>query len=374
MPTLASGDVATALSIAVEAAKDEKKSVCVVYAVHPFDARAAAEGAKAAANLAIALCGEAAAQHLYILPSEANVWGARDMGVDPHLAPGHVDAPSGGMAFADMIDAVRAGTLKAMVVVGDNPLMFGPDRARVEAALSRLELLVVIDSVLTDTAAKAHAVFADVPTYSKAGTFTNAERRVNRLHAAMDALGDARPGSLALIDLANAIGELGSWKYAHPDAVTDEIAEKVAAYERFSSAFGGWGKQHAAGTPTRTERQPVASAEDAREQGYALLTTGRTLYTSLEGAALHSEEADKLHREEFLEVHPADAAALGLRDGDEVVLAGNGTELAVHAKVSGRVMEGVVFLPSYYNGGAVNRLLDRNGAATPVRLQVAAAV
>jgi predicted molibdopterin-dependent oxidoreductase YjgC len=118
----------------------------------------------------------------------------------------------------------------------------------------------------------------------------------------------------------------------------------------------------------------MAAVASAREQGHVLLTTGRTLYTSIEGAALHSEDADKLHREEFLEVHPADAAALGLRDGDEVVLSGSGTELAVQAKVSGRVLEGVVFLPSYYNGGAVNRLLDRNGAATPVRLQVAAAV
>src|SRR5205814_1416663 len=121
--------------------------------------------------------------------------------------------------------------LKAMIVLGDNPLMFAPDRARVERALASLELLIVIDSELTDTAKMAHIVFADVPSYGKTGTYTNGERRVNRMHAAVEALGDARPALLALTDLAGAIGGPETGTYVHPGAGTAEIAVRVPGYE-----------------------------------------------------------------------------------------------------------------------------------------------
>src|SRR5205085_5393165 len=119
----------------------------------------------------------------------------------------------------------------------------------------------------------------------------------------------------------DSIGGPGTWSYAHPDAVTDEISANVPGYERFRSDFGMWGKARAADTPTRFDTQPVsAPAADSSSSGDLLLTTGRTLYTSLEGAALHLPDADKLHREEFVEVHPADVSALRLRDEEEVTL------------------------------------------------------
>jgi predicted molibdopterin-dependent oxidoreductase YjgC len=253
--------------------------------------------------------------------------------------------------------------------------MFAPDRARVERALASLDLLVVIDSVMTDTAKLAHAVLADVPSYGKTGTYANGERRVNRLHAALAALGDARPALLALTDLANAIGDLGAWSYAHPDAVTDEIADNVAGYERYRSSFNLWGKGRAVDLPSKFDVQPVAPLErPAASDGVLTLATSRTLYTSLEGAAVHSPDADKLHREEFVEIHPSDAAALRINDEDEVTLAADAGELIVRCKISGRVQEGMAYLPSYYDGGAINRLLQRDGAPVAVTVKVRAAV
>jgi predicted molibdopterin-dependent oxidoreductase YjgC len=271
-----------------------------------------------------------------------------------------------------MIDAAASGALKALVVVGDNPLMYAPDTARVRAALDKLDVLVVIDSLLTDTAKAAHAVFADVPAYAKTGTYTNAERRVNRMHAALAALGDARPALLALTDLANAIGGEDTWNYAHPDAVTDEIAASVPGYERFRADFAFWGKARASGTASRAEHQPVAPASaPAIASGSLLLTTGRTLYTSIDGSALHQPDADKLHREEFVELHPADAAALHGADEEEVTLVTDNGELTIRCKLSGRVQEGVCFVPAYYDGGAVLALFPRGGAPVPVRVRVA---
>jgi len=353
-------------------AKDPAKVVSIVYAPSPVDAVTAGEGAKAAANLAIALRGERAAESLFVLPTEANVYGARDMGVDPERAPGRVPAAQAGMQFRQMIDAAIDGTLKAMIVVGDNPLMFAPDRARVEQALASLDLLIVIDSVLTDTAKMAHVVFADVPAYAKTGTFTSADHRVSRLHAALDALGDARPALLALTDLAGAIDAPGVWAYAHPDAVTDEIAERVPGYEAFRASYNRWSKTRAAGAATRAERQPVAdTAVAAAANGMVLMTT-RTLYTSLEGAALHAPDADKLHREEFVEIHPADAAAAGIRDEDVITLASDAGEVAVRCKISARTPEGVMHLPAYFDGGAVMRLLAGDGRPVAVRVRAPA--
>lgn len=365
------GDLTRAAEI-LAAARDEKKVVSIIYAPSPVDVMAAANGARAAANLAIALRGERAGESLYVLPTEANVNGARDMGIDPERGPGRAALAQPGMDFAAMVDAALAGTLKAMIVMGDNPAMFAPANGRVRDALAKLDALIVIDGLMTDTAKAAHAVFADVPTYSKTGTFANAERRIDRLHAAMDALGDARPALLALIDLANAIGGAGTWTYAHPDAVTDEIAANVARYERFGAASPFFGKARAFELPTRFDAQPVVTTASSSGDGTMLLTTGRTLYTSLEGAAVRSPDADKLHREEFVEISAADAAAMRLSDGDEVTLASDTGELTLHCQVSDRVLEGVVYVPWYYDGGAINAVLPANGASVPVRVRALA--
>jgi predicted molibdopterin-dependent oxidoreductase YjgC len=374
MPPAGDGDVTRALSI-LEEARDPAKVVSILYAVPRAGEAAARAGAASAARLALALRGDRAAESLFVLPVEANSNGARDMGVDPGRLPGGAAASQAGFTFAQMVDAAIAGNLKAMVVVGDNPLMFAPDSARVRQALASLDLLIVIDSLMTDTAKLAHALFADVPAYGKTGTFSNAERRVNRLHAALDAAGDARPALLALTDLANAVAGADTWAYAHPDAVTDEIAQSVPGYEPFASRSNRWGKARAAvspGTGAVPEAANVSGTTPVPGEGQLVLTTGRTLFTSFEGAAIHAPDADKLHREEFVEIHPADAAAMGIGDEQPITLAGDSAELSVRCKISERVQEGVVFVPAYFDGGAVMTLFPADGSLPLVRVKVAA--
>jgi predicted molibdopterin-dependent oxidoreductase YjgC len=117
--------------------------------------------------------------------------------------------------------------------------------------------------------------------------------------------------------------------------------------------------------------QPVALADVPSTNGRLLLTTARTLFTSLEGASIRSEEADKLHREEFLELNPSDAAALGIGQNRPVILTNGSHEVELSAALTDAVAQGSVFLPLYYDGGLVNRLLSADGAPTTVTVRPA---
>jgi predicted molibdopterin-dependent oxidoreductase YjgC len=252
--------------------------------------------------------------------------------------------------------------------------MFAPATGRVREALGKLDFLLVIDQLLTDTAQQAHVVLADAPTYGKDGTFTNADRRVLRLRAAQAIPGEARPAWETLRELARKVAKRLDTKtrfsYQEAADVTDEIARKVPGYGRFRAyGFFGWGKERAVSDapPEQVALQPVAPlSEPSSGNGEVALLTGRTLYTSLEGAALHSPEADKLHREEGVLINQYDATELGIAMGDEVVLQNGSAALALKATLTTAVPRGAVFVPSYYDGGAVGALLPPENGATAV--------
>jgi len=287
------------------------------------------------------------------------------MGVAPDVGPGREAVGEAGLDFNGIIEGAEKGTIKALVVAGDNPLMFAPGRQRVEEALGKVDFLLVIDQLLTDTARRAHVVLADAPTYGKDGTFTNADRRVQRLRPAQALPGDARPAWQTISELGRRLaGQLGvdaRFEYGQAADVTDEIARKVPGYRRFrASGFLGWGKERTVADtlPKEVALQPVAlPREKASRNGELALLTGRTLYTSLEGAAIHSPEADKLHREEGVLINQYDASELGIATGDEVLLQSGPAELALKATLTTAVPRGAVFVPSYYDGGAVGALL-----------------
>src|SRR5207248_7911949 len=134
-----------------------------------------------------------------------------------------------GLDVTGMLQAAREGRLKALVVAGDNPLLSAPDKEAVRAALSALELLVVIDSVMTDTAALATVVLPDVDVYGKDGTYTPADRRVLRRMAATQPAGDATPAMDVLIGLARRIAPQLDSAFPHstPEHATEEIARVV---------------------------------------------------------------------------------------------------------------------------------------------------
>ena len=363
-----------AAAILREAATDREQEVAVVFAPNPSGVGLAAEAAKGACNIALLLRGREAARSTYLLPTEANVNGARDMGVAPDAGPGRAPLADPGLDCDAIIDSAASGTIKALVVAGDNPLMFAPARQRVQDALAKLDLLVVIDGLLTDTAQRAHVVLADAPTYGKDGTFTNADHRVQRLRAAEAVPGDARPAWETLSQLAKRVAQrLGvdaRFEYEEAADVTEEITRTVAGYDRFHFyGFRGWGKGRAVdeALPGQIALQPVAApAEVSRSNGDVALLTGRTLYTSLEGAALHSPEADKLHREDGVLVNQYDASELGIAMGDQVILRNGAAELSLAATLTTDVPRGAVFVSTYYDGGAVTALLPAANGTTAV--------
>jgi formate dehydrogenase major subunit len=151
----------------------------------------------------------------------------------------------------------------------------------------------------------------------------------------------------------------------------DEIAQLVPLYASATYKEMEPGAQQPLNGlgPSKTELQPV-SATPAGAGGY-VLTTGRGLYTSYEGAAVHSPEADRLHREEFVELNPADAEELGVGDGAEVTLKANGSELTLRARVTAAVQPRTLYVPLHFDGGAVSALFAEGQAVAPVEVAAA---
>jgi predicted molibdopterin-dependent oxidoreductase YjgC len=356
-PTLegvAADGVARALE-ALRAGKAGDGAVAVVFAPNAIGAAIAGDEARAAANLAIAANGDAAAEHLHYLPTDANVHGLADMGVAP---------AEGGKSFPEIIAAAKAGQITALVIHDDNPLLSAPGRADVQAALEAVPTLIVIDSLRSTTAELATVVLAERPFFAKEGTITNADHRILRQRAAGGAQRDEQQGTAILTALANALGD--AMTYAAPIDVMREIAERVPNYATHEAIATAPGTTRALPESQRltANRQPVGAPPPAAEG--LTLVIGRSLFTSWEGSSIHSPDADKLHREEALAVHPQDAADAGLRAGDEAALVAGDVELRVAVRLDDGVGPGWAYLPHYYDGGAAMALLPLEGAASPI--------
>jgi predicted molibdopterin-dependent oxidoreductase YjgC len=357
--TSAPGVDAGALQNAANILKDAGDGeLAVIFAPSPASPALAREGAKAAANVAVLLKGEAAATALHVLPATGNANGIADMGATPG---------NGGKTVSEMV----AGGMKALVIVGDNPVMHLPNQDATTAALQALDALIVIDSLPTDTAKLATVAFADLPAYGKEGTFTTADHRIVELTRGETATGDQRDA----LEILNALGDALATKlgksYLSPGAdaasIMRDAAASISGYEN-----AGPGNRESGRTRTVSgDSIPAGKLQDVNApavptpNGQLVLTSNRTLYTSLDGASIHSEEADKLHREEFLEINPADAANLRIQQNRPVYVSNGTTEVLLSAALTDAVAAGSVFLPFYYDGGIVNRLLTGDNGTIP---------
>jgi anaerobic selenocysteine-containing dehydrogenase len=195
---------------------------------------------------------------------------------------------------------------------------------------------------------------------------------VVRSFAAAGPRGEERPGIEILSALANALG--GIFRYDGAADVTADIAEHVAGYVPFLQVASGRTRVlEAEGVAGTTRLQPVAAAGADAEPGAGLtVLTGRSLFTSWEGASIRSEQADQLHREESAVINPRDAEAAGVRDGDEIVLSDGRHELRIAARFDDGVAPGSVYVPHYYDAGAVMALFPLDGGTAAPRVQVRA--
>ena len=372
---------------AVADREENAHPLSIVYAPVHYGAQHARDVTAILANIAVTCAGENAPEGLFVLPQEANVWGMRDTGGSPDLLPGYrqvgdeaaraemeqlwgapVPSPAG-LTFEDMTADPK---LKALVVMNDNPLMLAPGRSRVRGALEALDLLVVIDSLPTDTAQLGHVVLPDVSPWGKEGTTTGADRRVLRLNAAASPHGEARQGWRILSEfgarLADRLnpGEIRI-HYQSVAEIMEEMAQVIPLYAKASyREMDSGAQQHLDGLgPTKAERQAVSSVTSRNGAGFRLTAT-RSLYTSYEGAAIHSPDADKLHREEHVALNPADATSLGVAQGDSVLLRNGGGELRLKAHVTNAVAPRTAHVPLYYDGAAVAALFDADAPTANV--------
>ncbi len=294
-----------------------------------------------------------------------------------------------GRAYPDIIDGILDGTIRGLWVIGTNPPVSFPNRDRLEAALARLDLLVVQDGFHTPTTALAHVVLPAAIWGEKDGTYTNSERRVSRVRKAVDPPGLARSD----FDIFMAVAEhLGCSKRLFPNWETpaDAFAEwaRVSAgrpcdyggmsYQALESSGGvqwpcpaegaqpgGTARLYADGVfRTQTGRArlfPVAPAPISEGPSAAfplVLNTGRTVehwHTRTKTGRVSVLEA--LAPEAWVEVSPADARRLGLTAGDRATVSSSrGSIDSVLVRVTATIREGEVFIPFHYDEACVNRL------------------
>jgi formate dehydrogenase major subunit len=329
------------------------------------------------------------------LRGQNNVQGSCDMGSFPHELPGYqhisgdptrtaFEADWGvalhkepGLRIPNMFDAAIDGTFKGLYVEGEDILQSDPNTRHVSAALAAMELVVVQDLYLVETANYAHVFLPGATFLEKDGTFTNAERRIQRVRKVMRPKNGYADWEITQL-LANAMG-LG-WKYTHPSEIMDEIARltprfagvSYAKLDEDGSVQWPCNDEHPHGVPIMhvngfargkgkfviTEYVPTDEKTGPRFP--LLLTTGRILSQYNVGAQSRRTENSKWHSEDVLEIHPHDAEDRGVKDGDWVRVQSRAGETTLRAKVSERIAPGVIYTTFHHPATQANVVTTDN--------------
>jgi formate dehydrogenase major subunit len=312
------------------------------------------------------------------LRGQNNVQGSCDMGSFPHELPGyrHVGdddvrdiystlwgvpiLPEPGLRIPNMFDAALDGTFRALYVQGEDIAQSDPNTQHVHAALAAIELVVVQDLFLNETSKFAHVFLPGTSFLEKDGTFTNAERRINRVRPVMTPRSGKHEWEV-VCDIAEAMGY--PMHYDHPSQIMDEIALTTPTFSGVSfqhlDEVGSvqWPCNAAApdGTPIMhvdgfvrgkgkfVETVYVPTKERSTRRFPLILTTGRILSQYNVGAQTRRTANSLWHPEDVLELHPHDADERGVEDGDLVTLASRVGTTALHAMITDRMPVGVCY-------------------------------
>ncbi|MCL7405070.1 MAG: formate dehydrogenase subunit alpha [Marivivens sp.] len=312
------------------------------------------------------------------LRGQNNVQGSCDMGSFPHELPGYrhvknadvreifekawgvaID-PEPGLRIPNMLDAAVDGTFKGLYCQGEDILQSDPDTKHVAAGLAAMECVIVHDLFLNETANYAHVFLPGSTFLEKEGTFTNAERRINRVRKVMAPKNGYADWEVTQM-LANAMG--AGWTYTHPSQIMDEIAATTPSFanvtydlleERGSIQWpcndkspDGTPLMHVDGFVRGKGRlivtEYVATDEKTGPRFPLLLTTGRILSQYNVGAQTRRTANVVWHDQDVLEIHPHDAEVRGVKDGDFIKLASRSGETTLKAQITDRVSPGVVY-------------------------------
>jgi len=337
------------------------------------------------------------------LRGQNNVQGASDSGAMPWHYPGYqrVDneenarrweqawniEPGGlnrqlGLTTTEILSSVGPGGVRSLHIMGENPMMSEPDLNHTRRKMQELEFLVAQDLFINESGAFADVFLPAASWAEKDGTFTNTDRRVQRVRQAIPPLGQARPDWQIICDLAKRIEKrLGRpnsayWDYSHPAEILAEMGRYVpeyagVTYERLEREGGlqtpVWDESHP-GTPYLFgERFPrgkakfhpleyTPNAEMPDEDYPFVLSTGRVLEHWHGGSLTRHSWLDDLFPEPLVDIHPADAARLGIEDGDPVRVTSRRASIVLRARVTTKTNIGVVFIPFHFHEAAANLL------------------
>ncbi len=351
----------------------------------------------AVANLAM-LTGNVGKESAGVNPlrGQNNVQGACDMGALPNVYPGYqrVDDekvrhkfeaawgveplnPKPGLTVTEIIDAAHKGQLKALYIVGENPMLSDPDINHVKEALERLELLVVNDIFLTETAQLAHVVLPAASFAEKDGTFTNTERRIQRIRQAIAPVGNSKPDWWIISEVAKRMHAKG-FEFSNTSEIMDEIAAVSpiyggVSYNRLEDVGLQWPcptKDHPGtkflheGTFSRglgcfvpLEYRPPAELTD--DEYPLVLTTARMLYHFHTGTMTRKVEGlNTIRPAERIELHPEDAKKLSIDHEEDVNVISRRGKVTGKAFITDKVPKGVVSMSFHFAETPTNALTN----------------
>lgn len=341
------------------------------------------------------------------LRGQNNVQGAADMGCQPDLLAGYLDPKDPavrarieaawgrplptlpGRTIPQMYDAMFSGDLRGLVVLGEDIVQTDNNANRVRAALGKLDLLVVQELFLSETAKLAHVVLPGASYLEKDGTFTNGERRVQRVRRVVDPPGNARSDWRILCDLMAATGF--PQKFSGPADILAEVTSIApmlsgVSFERLEEGGLQWPvptADHAGTSVLHSESFPIGRARlscvdyvpsPSLEAGWRplLLMTGRVLEHYNTSSMTRRTGDSALVPADTLELNPADADRRGIADGAAVVVESTFGEAHTVARITDRVMAGTAFLSFHFPETGTNRVtgdvLDRLAACPEYKL------
>ena len=372
------------------------KKAPIIYCLGVTEHSSGTEGVMCMSNMAL-LCGKLGKEGCGVNPlrGQNNVQGACDMGALPTDYPGYQKVsdenvrkkfekawgvplnPKPGLMATDVFPAAIDGKIKGLYICGEDPVVSDPDRAHVIKALESLDFFVVQDLFMTKTARYADVILPALSYAEKEGTFTNTERRVQRIRKAVAVEGQMRSDIDIIIDLMNAMG------YQQPRLTASQIMDEIASltpsmagisYERLDSGQSlQWPckDKESLGTPIMHVGKPArgkallypasykASAELPDEEYPLFLTTGRVLY-QYNAAAMTSRSSglNEILDEGFIEVNYKDAQKLGFKDGERISVKSRRGSITATARVGKKVSEGETWMPFHFPDSPVNVLTN----------------
>ena len=290
---------------------------------------------------------------LFPLHEKINIRGLLDMGVTPEFLPGGAPAPTKGRDLWQIIQGIEQGKVKALYLIGVDPLTSFPEGGRIKKALEKLELLIVQELFPTQTAALAHVVFPASSSAEKSGTFTTIDGRLQSVAKALASPGDAREDWDILTELFNRV--TGKSVVAKPDQLLTEIRSAIPGY-------GG-----AVAAPKGCSFAVAPAADLPAISGFTLLA-GPILFHN--GAtSTWSANNREVAQAPYVEIQTTDAAKLGIVDGSAVKLTTAAGTLTGTAKLTQRLQPGLIFAPNHFPEFPVNGLLTGNAVTVAVKVE-----